>query len=58
MKFKFNSIEKKWIQIGAKDIEYLFMFTALEKKKKKKNFEKKHIKKYTFTFLFTYESAI
>jgi hypothetical protein len=36
MKFKFNSIEKKWIQIGAKDIEYLFMFTALEKKKKKK----------------------
>jgi len=36
MKFKFNSIEKKWIQIVAKDIEYLFMFTALGKKKKKK----------------------
>jgi hypothetical protein len=35
MKFKFNSIEKNWIQIGAKDIEYLFMFMALEKKKKK-----------------------
>jgi len=34
MKFKFNSIQKKWIQIGAKDIEYLFMFMALEKKRK------------------------
>jgi hypothetical protein len=43
MKFKFNSIEKNWIQIGAKDIEYLFMFMALEKKKK--NFEKKILKK-------------
>jgi hypothetical protein len=42
MKFKFNSIEKKWIQIGAEDIEYLFMIMALEKKKTlKRNILKK-----------------
>jgi hypothetical protein len=47
MKFKFNSIEKKWIQIGAKDIEYLFMFMALGKKKKKKKTLKRNILKKT-----------
>jgi hypothetical protein len=52
MKIQFN--RKKLIQIRAKDIENLLMIMVSEKKELKRNI----LKKDTFTFYFTCESAM